>query len=149
MPAKMGSPANIRVLLWVSDLSLENDLVATLQSEGCEVMLVPDCAQALDIMGAGCVDVLVLESSVHPGQIPRLATHLRFGKRRFQTLVLAGSIEQLALASETQADAVLMKPASSSQVRTVIRMLLAERLCPETCRYSELQAAIPDVDINE
>ncbi len=125
MPARIGLPVKARVLVLGDDSTLEQDVVAALRSESCEVILPADCAQALDFIRTGHVVVLVLDFDTHSREFSRLAPILSLAERRCRTLVLADSLEQLTLASETGVDGVLMKPLDPNQGRTVIQHLVA------------------------
>jgi|ERR1035441_2785029 DNA-binding NtrC family response regulator len=157
MPAGLGLPGKTRVLLLGSDSTLERDMVAALESESCEVILADDCYQALDIIKTGHVDVLVLDFDIQSREFSQLASKFNLAGRGCRTLVLADSLEQLTLASETRADGVLMKPLDPSRIRTVIHNLLgglhaqapAERWHPDTALVFEAPPSLRDWGINE
>ena len=127
MPAKSVSPVKPRVLLLGSDPTLERNMVAALGSETCEVLWSADCRQALDLTRTSQVDVLVLDFNIHSREFSQLASKCRFAERGCRTLVLADSLEQVALADETLVHGVLMKPLDPTHVRTVIDGLLGAR----------------------
>jgi DNA-binding response OmpR family regulator len=125
MAAKMGLPVKTRVLLLGSDSAFERTMVAALEAERCEVILADGCRQALDIIRSGHVDVLVLDLDIHSREFSHLASQCSLADGGCPTLVLADSLEQLALASESRVDGVLMKPLDPNHLRTVIDNLLA------------------------
>ena len=125
MPAKMELSAKSRVLLLSNAPSIDSDMTAALQSAGCEVILATDHRQALRVARRRRVAVLVLDFGSDFAALLDLASDLRAAARRFRTLALASSLEQLALASEIPAHAVLLKPLTAEQVRNVIGNLLA------------------------
>jgi DNA-binding NtrC family response regulator len=122
--AKMGLPVKTRVLLLGSDSTFERNMVAALESESCGVILAHDCRQALDIIRFGHVDVLVLGLHIDSREFSHLASKCSLTARGCRTLVVADSLEQVALASESRVDGVLMKPLDANQLRTVIDNLL-------------------------
>ena len=124
MLTKAGSPVKPRVVLLGSDPTLEKKVVAALGSETCEVQCSADCRQALDLACTSQVDVLVLDSNMHSREFSQFASKCRFAERGCRTLVLADSLEQAALASESWVHGVLMKPFEPHHVRTVIENLL-------------------------
>jgi DNA-binding response OmpR family regulator len=156
MPAKIQSSVKPRVLVLGSDSTHDRDMVAALPSENCEIILAADCRQALDITRTGRVDVLVLDFDSLSREFSQVASKLSFVQRRCRTLVLADSLEQLTLASETGVDGVLMKPLDPDQGRTVIHNLLAgarrqalgERWRPRTAPCSEAILSRRDWEIN-
>lgn len=156
MPARMELPVKARVLVLGSDSTLQKDMVAALPSESCEILVAADCRQALDIARTGHVAVLVVDFDSHSRELSQLASIFNFAERRCPTLVLAGSLEQLTLASETGVDGVLMKPLDPDQGRTVIHNLLAgarmqalaERWRPGTASCSEAIPSRRDWEIN-
>jgi DNA-binding response OmpR family regulator len=158
MSAVLGLPVKTRVLLLGSDSTLERGMVAALRSESCEVNLAADCRQALNITRTGQVDVLVLDFDVHcREEFSQLALEFSLAERGCQTLVLANSLEQLTLASETRVDGVLMKPLDPDYLRTVIHNLLvgvptqalAERWRPNTALVLEALPSRRGRRINE
>lgn len=124
MPAKLGLPVKPRVLLMGSDPTLERDVVAALRPESCEVSLAADCRQALNITRTGQFDVLVLDFDIHSREFSPLASKFNLAERGCRILVLADSLEQVVLASESWVHGVLMKPFEPHHVRTVIENLL-------------------------
>lgn len=116
---------NPRVLLIGRNPTVERDMVAALRSENCEVSFAADCRQALDITGTDQIDVLVLDFDLHCREFSLLASNCNLTERGCPILVLADSLEQLVLASETRADGVLMKPLDPHHARTVVEKLLA------------------------
>jgi|ERR1017187_2322589 DNA-binding response OmpR family regulator len=157
MPAKLGLPVNPRVLLLGSDPTFERNMVTAPESERCGVNLADDCRQALDITCNSQVDVLVLDFNIHSREFSQLASQSRFAERGCRTLVLADSLEQLALASESRVDGVLMKPLDANYLRTVIDNLLdgariqvlGERWRPDTSPVFEALPSRRDWGINE
>jgi DNA-binding response OmpR family regulator len=145
MPAKMELPGKARVLVFGSDSTLERHMVAPLPSESCEIILAADSREALDLIHTGHVDVLVLDFDSHSREFPQFASTSSFAERHCPTLVLADSLEELILASETGVDGVLMKPLDPDQGRALIDNLLAgasmqpvaERWAPDTAFSSE------------
>lgn len=85
-----------------------------------------DCSRVLEIMHQGRADVLVLDFNTHNRAASHLASNLGCTEPRCRTLVLARSLEQMALANEAHADGVLMTPIDPSQVRAAICNLLSE-----------------------
>ena len=73
----------------------------------------------------GQVNVLVLVFDIHSWEFSQLASILILAGRRCRTLLLADSLEQLALAIDTPVDAVLLKPYAPRHVRSVIQNLFA------------------------
>jgi len=152
MPAKMELPVKARVLVFSSDSTLERHMVAALPSESCEIISATDCRQALDITRTGHVDVLVLDFDSHCREFSQLASTFSFAERHCPTIVLADSLEQLSLASDSGVDGVLMKPLGPDQGQTVIHNLLAgasmqalaERWRPDKAPLSEGQRSRPD-----
>ena len=124
MPTKAVSPVKPRVLLLGRDPTLESKVVAALGLKTCEVQCSADCRQSLDLTCTSHVDVLVLDSNIHSREFSQLASKSRFAERGCRTLVLADSLEQVALASESWVHGVLMKPFEPHHVRTVIGNLL-------------------------
>ncbi len=120
----MGLPVNPRVLLLGGDSTFERNMIAALESERCGVILADDCRQALDIIRFGHVDVLVLDLDIHSREFLHLASQCSLAEPGCRTLVLADSLEQVALASETRVDGVLMKPLDAHHLRTGIDSLL-------------------------
>lgn len=125
MPARIGLPIEARVLLLGSDSTLEADSVGALRSESCEVLLAADCRQALDLARTGPINLLVLDFGACSRKFSQLASIFNSANGRCLTLVLADSLEQMALANETGADGVLIKPLDPIQLSTMIHRLLA------------------------
>ena len=156
MPARMELPVKARVLVLGGDPNLERDVIAAFPSESCEVIWAADCRQALEMTRTGHVDVLVVDFDTHSREFSQLASVFDFAERRCSTLALAGSLEQLTLASETGVDGVLMKPLDRDQGRTVIHNLLAggrmqalaESGRPGTANGSEASPSRHDWEIN-
>ncbi|MGO8678360.1 MAG: hypothetical protein ACLQVX_21170 [Limisphaerales bacterium] len=130
VPAKTAAPTKARVLVLARDSSIERQMVAALPSERCEIISAANGRQALDIARTGRVDVLVLDFDSHSRHLSRLAATSGLAQRPCPTLVLADSLEELTLASETGADGVLIKPLDPEQGRTLIHNLLAEEGTP-------------------
>jgi DNA-binding response OmpR family regulator len=157
MPARLGLPVKTLVLLLGNDSTLERDTVAALESESCEVILADDYCQALDIIRTGHVDVLVLDFDIHSREFSHLASKFSRAERGCRILLLADSLEQVALASENRVDGVLMKPLEPHHVRTVIDHLLTsartqalgERWRPDTDPVFEALPSRRDWGINE
>jgi DNA-binding response OmpR family regulator len=120
----MELPVKARVLVLGSDSTLERQVVAALPSESCEIISAADSRQALAITRIGPVDVLVLDFDSHSREFPQLASTSSFAERHCPTLVLADSLEELILASETGVDGVFMKPLDPDQGRALINKLL-------------------------
>ena len=157
MPARLGLPVIPRVLLLGGDSTLERNMVNALESDGYEVCLVADCCQALDITRTGHVHVLVIDFILCCREFSQLAPEFSLAERGCRTLVLANSLEQLTLASETRVDGVLMKPLDPDYLRTVIHHLLvgvptqalAERWRPNTAPVLEALPSLRGWRINE
>lgn len=124
MPARMGSPVKMRVLLLGSDSTLGRDVVATLRFESCDVFSAADFPQALAITRAGDIDLLVLDLGTHPKGLRQLASQSSLAGSCRRTLIVADSLERLTLASETRVDGVLIKPIDPTQAIRVIHNLL-------------------------
>ncbi len=126
-PTRSGWPLNPRVLLSSGDPSSERETLAALQSQSCEVLLAAGRRQTLGRIHAGDVDVLVLDFAVHSRKFSQFASEFRLGELPCRTLVLAHSLEQAILATEAQADGVLVKPLDPNHLRSMIRNLLLWR----------------------
>jgi DNA-binding response OmpR family regulator len=153
----MGLPVKTRVLLLGCDSTQGSDMVATLRFEGCDVFSTADFPETLARISAGDIDVLVLDYRSHSQWFQQLSSKLSLGEACCRTLVLADSLEQLTLASETDVDGVLIKPLDTNQVRTVVRKLLTrsrisvpiERSRSDIASFSEGLPSRFDWEINE
>jgi DNA-binding NarL/FixJ family response regulator len=125
MPARTGSSVKRRVLLMPWDTTFERDMVAALRSENCEVFSAADSCQPLAIARACSIHLLVLDLAIDPHLVYQLWSQLNAVTRRFRTLALADSLEQLSRASETLVDGILVKRLEPNQVRTAVHNLLA------------------------
>jgi DNA-binding response OmpR family regulator len=125
MPAKAAMPARARVLLLGDDPGLESSVAPALQAEGYEAFLVANSTRALELARVKGFDVLVLDLDFHCHEVRQLMAQLRAAEPRCHVLVFARSLEELALASETEADAVLMRPLDSTRIATVLNKLLS------------------------
>jgi len=138
MPARMGSPIKMRVLLLGSDLTLGSDVVATLRFEGSDVFSAGDLPQALSIIRADDIDLLVMDLGTHSEGLQQLGLQPSLAGSCRRTLIVADTLERLILASETRVDGVLIKPIDPTQSIRVIHNLLSgvrEHPVPETGRY--------------
>jgi DNA-binding NarL/FixJ family response regulator len=113
-----------RVLLSNCDPTLEREMVTLLQSQSCEVLLTADHHQTLIRIQAGDVDVLVLDLGMHPLESMLFSSEFQLAHLRSRTLILARSLEQAILATEAQADGVLMQPVEPDLLGKVIHQLL-------------------------
>src|SRR5579864_2210742 len=102
MPARMGSPVKMRVLLLGSYSTLGRDVVATLRLESCDVFSAADFPQALTITRAGDIDLLVLDLGTHSKGLQQLASQSSLAESCRRILIVADSLERLTLASETR-----------------------------------------------
>lgn len=127
MPSKTDSPLKLRILLLGRAGAPERMVAVALQAENCEIDIAADCSQALDTTRTGVVDLVVLDSNLSFQELTLLVSHFSSDKHCCPTIVLAESLEQLSLASNTAPDAVLLKPFSVRQIRAVIHNLLEVR----------------------
>jgi len=157
MPARTDTQVRARVLLLGSNSPLDRDLVTALRVDGSEVILATDRHQALDIVRTERIDILMLDFDTQAFEFEQLAARFGSAHRRCRTLVLASSLEQLALASEVGADGLLMKPLDPDRMRNVIYNLLDgvrsedfdESRPADTLRLSEVQPSNRCWGINE
>jgi len=130
VPVKVRSPLKTGVVLLGEDATVREQLRAALRSERCDALWTNDPHQALEAIRGGRADVLVVDFDTHSRSLSQLASG--FSERRCRSLVLVGSLERLALASESGADGALLKPVDPRQARTAVHNLLAgvETLTP-------------------
>jgi len=123
MPTKAPKPFGVRLLLLGHEPSVETELAAVLEAQGCEVFVAASPRQATELLRAGDIDVAVLDFDNHSVDSRQLMAKLRRGNQRCRLLVLTRSLEQLALATEIAADAVLMKPLDLPRIATLVNHL--------------------------
>ena len=126
--ARTGALAKPRALLWGSDASIETHTLAAFRSARCEVLLATDRRQAIDATHHSHVDVLVLNFRLHSREFSQLATIASLVIWPCRILVLADSLEQLALAIEAPVGGVLVKPLDPEQLRAVVHSLRTDVL---------------------
>ena len=125
MPARLPINGNGRVLLASDVPSPDAEMTAALQGAGCEVVSPVDYRQALGVAQERRVRVLILDFEKNLEALAGLASDWGGAAWRFRTLLLARSLEQLALAGEIPGLSVLLKPLTPGQLHVVVGDLLA------------------------
>jgi DNA-binding response OmpR family regulator len=125
MPAEGPKPAKARLLL-VEDVSTPDSTAAlALRAENYQVFLAGNCRQAVEICRTAGIDLLVLNSALQTEVLPQLVTLLSAEERPCPMLVIARSLDQLVLARDSGAEAVLMAPLELRRLGKMVNNLLA------------------------
>ena len=125
MHAKCPMPAKGRVLLLDDDPTSESSAAVALRAENYQVFLACNCRQAVEIYRTVGIELVVLNSAFQTEALREMIAMVSAGDQPCPILVIARSLEQLVLARDGGADAVLIKPIELSRLGTVVNNLLA------------------------
>jgi len=125
MPARFVTRAKRRVLMLGDDPISDASVGNCSQADGYEIVYTTDQERAVEASSTGDIDALVLDSELPSKDLGQLVARLNAGGRRCRILVIARTLEQMALANEAGADAVLMRPLDPKCVGMVMNNLLS------------------------